>query len=151
MTPPLSYGRLVGAELVHLRKATGLSRADVAEAVSLADPETLGRYENGSGDLTVVTFAEMCRTLGTLPNTVLARVDALEDKIVVDLRMVVASGHPDLSVLRGWAVRCLTSSGDPLIVVPIRVIGALARVHGVDPVTVVSALGDCVPGSLRAP
>lgn len=150
MTPPLSYGRLVGAELVRLRKTTGASRATVTEAMALADPETLRAYEEDATHLAVTMFATMCRTLGTLPNTVLARVDALEDKIVVDLRMIVSSGNPDLSVLRRWAVRCLTSSGDPIIVVPIRVVAALARVHGVDPITAVSALGDCVPDNLRA-
>jgi hypothetical protein len=150
----LSYARLVGGELARLRADSGRSRVDVARSVHLADPETLARYENGDGaaDLTVVTFAQICRTLGEVPNTVLARVDAVDGAVVVDLGMVATSGDPDLRVLHRWAERCLSSSGDAsIIAVPVRVVAALARSHGVDPITVVSALGACVPVHLLTP
>jgi hypothetical protein len=150
----VSYAQLVGGELARLRAHSGRSCADVARSVNLADPETLARYQNGddAADLTVLTFAEICRTLGVVPSAVLARVDALDDAVVVDLGMVATSGDPDLRVLRRWAERCLSSSGDAsILAVPVRVVAALARSHGVDPVTVVSALGACVPVHLLGP
>lgn len=145
----MSYARLVGAELVRLR--AGRPRVDVARAIGVQS-ETLGRYEDGRGDLAVVTFAELCRELGAAPGTVLARVDASDDVIVVDARMVVASGNPDLSVLRRWAVlRLTTPDTDPVTAVPVDGVVTLALTHGVDPGPVLSALGSCVPGVLLAP
>lgn len=76
-----SYGAIVGAVLVLLRKRAGLRQEDVAEAVGVAG-STWCRAERGQSGLSVEQLAKASRRIGVLPGEVLTKADLVTRAMV---------------------------------------------------------------------
>jgi transcriptional regulator with XRE-family HTH domain len=108
-----AYQRILGDELLALRLRRGWTREHLRKHL-LCDKstQTLGFYEQGARNISVVRLADLCNAMGERPHDLLARVhNRLEQpgKILLDLARVAASTHPDLQPLRNWARDRLTS------------------------------------------
>lgn len=104
-----TYQQMLGVELRRLRKQRGWTRKQLNDRLpSDISLQTLATYELGTRQCSVVRLAELCHTLGILPNELLARVDhnlftAAAGEIQVNLDRIVCTTKPELMPLRRWA------------------------------------------------
>ena len=62
--------RMIGNKLLAIRKRTGMTQAEVAEAAGLSD-RTYADIERGSTNMRIETLIKICGALGITPNDIL--------------------------------------------------------------------------------
>lgn len=111
-----TYQKILGEELLALRHRRGWTRETLRQHVQCdRTVQTLGFYEQGERNISVVRLADLCYAMDELPHLLLARIhDRIEQpgRVLVDLARVAASTDPALQPLRTWARDRLTHDVD---------------------------------------
>ena len=81
LKPATTYPSVLGAVLVHHRKAKGMPQAELAEAAGLSQP-AWSRIENGGSPITIEQLVTAATALGLNPGELIAATD----KAVAHLR-----------------------------------------------------------------
>uniref|UniRef100_UPI003F498289 SAM-dependent methyltransferase n=1 Tax=Amycolatopsis sp. CA-096443 TaxID=3239919 RepID=UPI003F498289 len=121
--PPLAdleqYAQVLGDELRRRRKELRWTRKQLhSRLASDIELQTLGTYELGTRQVSVVRLAELCAAMYVLPQDLLARV---HERILpgppgrpgVRLVALAAADDPGLAPLSRWAETCLRQAGHP--------------------------------------
>ena len=84
----------IGNKLLHIRKRTGLTQAEVAEAAGLSD-RTYADIERGTANMRVATLLGICRALQVTPNDLLTTPDGTQVAPSDDLFVRLEACRPE--------------------------------------------------------
>lgn len=109
MNQQITYNGLVGYELERVRKELGKEQSELSATTGISQP-VLSRLEKGKANITIDQLFIICRALGVLPESIVAKAHSGAEAFAQEESVEVTTtkeANPAGAVLTGAAIGAL--------------------------------------------